>query len=388
MNDALRLRSQFANPKLPLIGLNGRFLIAQRTGVQRSAYRLFRSIIEHGQDYNFVLFTGASEQDAPEWVGPNVQVVVSALSPKNILRNYLWEQFLLPVLARKYQIDLLHNPANLAPIFYSRKSIVNIHDLCFLIEPSWFTFSFRFVYNILVPIIARKAAMIITNSNYSKNDILEHLDVPVYKVRAAHWAVDPIFSKYVKPYATREDRILYVGSIEPRKNLGGLLTAFNSFKRKNPHAKCKLTLVGCENSVFASQEFDLGEYKEDIEFLGYVSDKKLAQLYSVSRMFVYPSFYEGFGFPPLEAMAAGTPVITSWNSSLPEVVGHAALLANPADPEDIAKQIERLYFDPELAARLADEGLLQVKKFSWERVGKHTLSLYRELLQKDLPSLP
>src|SRR5690606_10583354 len=112
-------------------------------------------------DFNFILFTGPSEKDAPEWKLPNVHVVVSNISPNNVFKNYLWEQIYLPILARRYNIDLLHNPANLAPILFANKSVVNIHDLCFLIEPGWFTFSFRLVYNLLIPIIARKSAVVI-----------------------------------------------------------------------------------------------------------------------------------------------------------------------------------------------------------------------------------
>lgn len=306
--------------RAPVVGLNGRFLVAQRTGVQRSAYRLFQSILEHGDAYNFVLFTGESEAFASEWQRPNVRVVTSPLSQRTILRNHVWEQIVLPRLAREHGCDLLHSPANLAPLFYSGKSILNIHDLCFLVQPHWFSFTFRFIYGWLVPRIARQAAVVITNSNYSKNDILEFLHLEVSRVRLTYWAVDPLFHEHAKPYEERTERILFVGSLEPRKNLGGLLKAFNAFRRANPRSRLRLTVVGCENPLFAGERYDLGDYRSDIEFVGYVTDGELARLYSDSLALVYPSFYEGFGFPPIEAMAAGTPVITSNNSSLPEVV--------------------------------------------------------------------
>lgn len=371
---------KFKNPKLPCIGLNGRFLVAQRTGVQRSAYLLFRNLIQHGERFNFVLFTGESEVFAPEWKLPNVQLVASNLSPRTSMRNHLWEQFVLPRLARKHKVDLLHSPANLAPLFYSGKSIVNIHDLIFLIQPTWFAWSFRSIYRWIVPRIAKRATIVLTNSNHSKNDILERLSVDLERLRLSYWAVDPLFSQYSKPLAEREARILFVGSLEPRKNLAGLLKAFNLFKKRNSECPYKLTLVGCENALFANQDYDLGEFKRNIEFVGYISDIDLAKLYGNSRMLVYPSFYEGFGFPPLEAMAAGTPVVTSWNSSLPEVVGDSALLTDPSNPEDIAKQIEKIYRDPLLAETLAEHGRQRVKNFSWDGVAHHVLQIYDELL--------
>lgn len=362
------------------MGLNGRFLVAQRTGVQRSAYLLFRNIIERNTRFNFVLFTGESERYAPEWQVPNVQIVASELSQKTSLRNHLWEQLTLPHLARKYQVELLHSPANLAPLFYRGKSMVNIHDLIFLVQPSWFAASFRLTYRWIVPRIARKASIIVTNSNHAKNDILERLSVDIERLRLVYWAVDPLFSRFAKAYEEREHRILFVGSLEPRKNLAGLLRAFNIFKKRNSGCDYKLTLVGCENALFAEQQYDLGEFKDQVEFAGYVSDKELAELYGNSKMLVYPSFYEGFGFPPLEAMAAGTPVVTSQNSSLPEVVGEAALLVNPSDANQIALQMERIYKDESCARELIEKGHEQVKKFNWHQVADHILDIYSELL--------
>lgn len=373
---------KFENPNLPRVGLNGRFLVAQRTGVQRSAYLLFRSIIERGTRYNFVLFTGESESYALEWKRPNVQLVTSPLSQKTSLRNHLWEQIELPRLANKHRVDLLHSPANLAPLFFQGKSVLNIHDLIFLIHPTWFSRSFRLPYRWIVPQIAKRATVVVTNSNHSKNDILERLSIDIERLRLSYWAVDPLFAKYSRPYMERENRMLFVGSLEPRKNLAGLLKAFNIFKKNNPTCPYKLTLVGCENALFANLDYDLGEFRTDIEFVGYINDIDLARLYGNSKMLVYPSFYEGFGFPPLEAMAAGTPVVTSWNTSLPEVVGEAALLANPADPNHIASQIETIYKDAELAQRLSDLGKERVKKFSWQRVADHALDIYDELLER------
>lgn len=370
---------KFNNPSKKIIGLNGRFLVAQRTGVQRSAYRLFRSVIEQGEQFNFILFTGDSEIFAPEWQRPNVQVVTSPLSQRTVMRNHLWEQIELPRLAQRFGVDLLHSPANLAPIAFRGKSIVNIHDLCFLVQPAWFSFSFRMIYRWLVPQIARNSSIVVTNSNYSKNDILKFLKLSVDRIRLTYWSVDPIFFEFNKPYAEREDRIIFVGSLEPRKNLRGLLKAFALFKQRHPESRTRLTVVGCENPLFADIGIKRQDVGDDVDFRGYISDKELAELFGSVRALVYPSFYEGFGFPPLEAMAAGTPVVTSRTSSLPEVVGDAALLVDPYAPQDIANKIAEA-LKPEVAQTLIERGSRQVRRFSWDRVGEHMLGIYSEIL--------
>ncbi|MEN9530725.1 MAG: hypothetical protein RI932_2598 [Pseudomonadota bacterium] len=373
---------KFADPNRKTIGLNGRFLVAQRTGVQRSAYQLFRTVIDMGTQFNFVLFTGDSEIFAPEWQRPNVQLVTSPLSQRTVLRNHYWEQVELPRLAKKYNVDLLHSPANLAPIAFRGKSIVNIHDLCFLVQPAWFSFSFRSIYRWLVPQVARNSSLVVTNSNYSKNDILSLLKLNIEKIRLTYWSVDPIFRQFRRPYDSRDDRIIFVGSLEPRKNLRGLLKGFSIFKQRNPGCKTRLTVVGCENPLFADAGINTTDVSNDVEFLGYISDRELAELFASSRALVYPSFYEGFGFPPLEAMAAGTPVVTSQTSSLPEVVGDAALLVDPFSPQDIAEKIETA-LRPEVALKLIEKGYDQVQRFSWQQVGEHMLNIYSEILAQD-----
>jgi glycosyltransferase involved in cell wall biosynthesis len=365
--------------KRPRIGLNGRFLLATRTGVQRSAYRMFRSVVEAGPDMDFLLFTGESELFAPEWQLPNVKVIPTNLKAQAIFRNYFWEQFILPRLAKKYNVQILHNPANLAPIFTHCPSVVNIHDLCFMVEPTWFSLTFRLIYSFLVPIIVDRSKIVITNSNYSKNDILSLLDVSLNKIRLTYWAVDPLFYEPPPLNHPKKEQILFVGSLEPRKNLAGLLQAYSLFRRNNPCYKHKLVVVGCENSLFAEEQYSLGEFRQDIEFVGYVSDANLRLLYQESTMLVYPSFYEGFGFPPLEAMASGIPVITSNSSSLPEVVGDAAIKVTPSDYGEIALSMAKLC-DPAVAAYHSEQGKKQASQFSWEQVGEHVVSIYREIL--------
>ena len=161
------------------IGINGRFLVAKRTGVQRAAFNLIRTLVEIDRENEYLIFTGHGQAGRPEWNYPNVRVIESDLREGESFLNHVWEQFWLPVLAHRHKVDLLHSPANVAPLFYRGKSVVHIHDLCFVVNPQWYSFTFRTVYNFIIPRLARRASRVITCSNNSKNDLLHfcnHID--------------------------------------------------------------------------------------------------------------------------------------------------------------------------------------------------------------------
>ena len=151
------------------IGINGRFLTALRTGVQRAAYNLITTILQMDRENQYFLFTGYDQVDLSDWDYPNVKVVGSNLDPKSPLQNIFWEQVKLPKLANEYAIDILHSPANMAPLRYSGKTIIHIHDLCFLVNPQWYSYAFRTWYNFVIPLLAKQSTFIVTNSNNSKN---------------------------------------------------------------------------------------------------------------------------------------------------------------------------------------------------------------------------
>lgn len=366
------------------IGINGRFLAAKRTGVQRAAYNLIRTLINTDSSNEYILFTAEDQVTNPDWQRPNVKVVPSRLREGESFRNHIWEQFTLPRLARRHRVDILHSPANLAPLFYQGRSIVHIHDLCFVVNPQWYSFSFRTLYNLVIPRVARRATRVITNSNNSRNDLLQFCDLSADRVSRIYWAVDDLF--FNEPHPTPadgmwqlRDYILCVGTLEPRKNIGTLLEAYERMRERNPAIKTKLVLIGSESPVFAEVRLRVKKYKEDIVFKGFVNDHMLRDYYRNASVLVYPSLYEGFGLPPLEAMASGVPVVTTITSSLPEVVGDAALMVNPHDIEQLAETMARVLNDPELRAELRERGLSQVSKFNWERVARNTLAVYHEV---------
>lgn len=365
------------------IGINGRFLVAKRTGVQRAAYNLLRTLIRLDRENEYYIFTGEQQISNPDWRFANVHVVTSPIREGESFKNHFWEQFTLPKLAKKYKVDLLHSPANMAPLFFKGKSVVHIHDLCFVVNPQWYSFSFHTLYNFVIPRLARRATRVITNSNNSRNDLLQFCDVPAESVSLIYWAVDDMFTQHQSkrsPVAIEHnDYILYVGSLEPRKNIRSLVEAYEKLRERQPALKTKLVLIGGESPLFGEVRLNAKNYKDDVIFKGFVRDEELVEYYRSARIVVYPSLYEGFGLPPLEAMASGTPVVTSNTSSIPEVVGTAALMVNPYDTEQLASTMELVLSDENLRQTMIREGLKQVKKFNWYRVARNTLAVYYEV---------
>ncbi len=362
------------------IGINGRFLVAKRTGVQRAAYNLIKTLFEMDQENEYVLFTG--EDQALEWNYPNVKLVTSRLKVGENLRNHLWEQFVLPRLARKHEIDILHSPANMAPLFYKGASVVHIHDLCFVVNPQWYSYVFHTAYNFAIPRLVRRASRVITNSNNSRNDLLQFYNIDADKVRLIYWAVDQTFGgeKFRDQRADEEgDYILYVGSLEPRKNIGNLIEAYERLRSEHADLQTKLILIGGESPLFAAVRLQIKKYHRDVIFKGYVSDEELKRFYRQAKVVAYPSLYEGFGLPPLEAMASGAPVVTSNTSSLPEVVGDAALMVSPYDCSQLAETLARVLHDAPLRHEMRRRGYEQIRKFNWYRVARNVLAVYYEV---------
>lgn len=372
------------------IGINGRFLVARKTGVQRVAYNLIKSIVQFDRQNEYFIFTGQEYTTDFGLSQSNVHFILSPIHSGNLIKNYYWEQIELPRLAKKYEVQILHNPANIGPLFYKGASIINIHDLCFLVNPSWYSFSFQTLYKMIIPQISRNANKVITNSNNSKNDILRYLGCPIEKVALIYWAVEELFTghqNYLDPTFEYKDYILYVGSVEPRKNIKRLLSAYEKLRRDHREIKTKLIIIGCSNPVFRDEQFQIRGFASDILFKGYVSDLELVNYYYHAMVCIYPSLYEGFGLPPLEAMACKTPVITSNRASLPEVVGDAAITIDPNNIEDMSESLYRVLTNEALRDRLIAMGLERVAEFSWKKAGKATLRVYEQVCRASLSSI-
>lgn len=243
----------------------------------------------------------------------------------------------------------------------------------------------------LIKIAIYRARLILTISENSKNDLISYFNLPDHLVRVTHLSVAKNFrvidnTAHLNDFKVRhslpDNYILFVGSIEPRKNLIGLINAFDKIKTKIKH---KLVIVGgkgwLNSEIYAAIQEKKLESK--VIFTGYVSDEELVAIYNLADVFVYPSFYEGFGIPPLEAMACGTPVITSNTSSLPEVVGEGGIMLDPSDTRAWASSICRVLRDESLRSKMVLNGLLQAKKFSWERTARETLKVFEEVVETE-----
>jgi len=288
------------------------------------------------------------------------------------------------------KIDVLH-VQYIAPLLHRGKLVVTIHDISFLHFPECFRKFEQFYLKILIPINIKKADKILTVSKYSRKDIIRNYNTPPKKVIVTYDAVKPIFkplkdlkkgNEILKYYGISNKFIFYVGRIDQRKNIPGLIKAFMWLKktRKIPH---ELVIAGKRDFLPPQTQkvIEFSQNRKDIVFTGYLSEDHLCSLYSLADVFVYPSLYEGFGLPCLEAMACGCPVVSSNVSSLPEIVDSVGLLVDPLDVKKLAIAIHKVISNHALKKELRDKGLKRSKLFSWVRTASKTLAVYKSVLQ-------
>jgi glycosyltransferase involved in cell wall biosynthesis len=278
--------------------------------------------------------------------------------------GHLWEQVDLPVHARG---KLLFTPCGGAPVVHKRH-VITIHDAAPFSTPDAYTAAYRNYYKLLEKVLSRRAIHLITDSDFSRQELIRFLRVPERKISSIWLSGEHILRQQRDDAVlgrhglSRNGYILAVGSRNPNKNLDGLVKAF----RQRQHPGVSLAIVGGSNSAVFSESQDFGA---SVKQLGFVNDAELRTLYENAACFVFPSFYEGFGIPPLEALTLGTPVIVSRAASLPEIFGEWATYCDPHSPDDIAIQIskvlERRCPDPARAMRYAAE-------ITWERCARQT----------------
>lgn len=296
--------------------------------------------------------------------------------------------------SKKRGLDLVHDTTGTAPLALApAKRIATIHDVFPLSFPGHSTLLDTLIYHYWLPIAVKRVNAVITVSEQSKRDIKQHLYLAEEKITVIQSAAcahfrelreDEIYSALARVGVERPF-ILYVGSVEPRKNLLRLLDAYTQLREWSP--KWRLVIVGARNywkSSPVAQAVEQKGLQDCVTFTGYVPDEDLPALYNGADLFCFPSLYEGFGLPVLEAMACGTPVITSNTSSLPEVAGDAALLVDPYNVEEIATAMRRVLEDPALAQELRKKGLERAKQFTWEKTARETIAVYEKVLGEKL----
>jgi glycosyltransferase involved in cell wall biosynthesis len=295
---------------------------------------------------------------------------------------------LLGAMARRAGVDLVHHPRNLVPPepTLTVPSVVTVHDVLPLSEPQHFSRSIRLRHPLLTRSAVRAAALVLTVSEHSARDIAEHLGVAPERIRVIHSGVERRF-RPVEPDRERLERelgvrspyVLCVGTLEPRKNLAAAVLAFERVQARFPDHS--LVLIGGHGWLGEELERTLSETHARVVKPGRVSDERLVELYSGAECFLFPSLSEGFGFPVLEAMACGAPVVASDRASLPEVVGDAGALVEPTDPDALAEAVVRLLESPERRAEARRRGLERAARFTWERCAEATVAAYRDALR-------
>ena len=295
----------------------------------------------------------------------------------------------------RYRLDLVHDPNSIAPFFgpaFGARRVVTIHDAFSFVCPETQSRLDNWRYRWMLPAALRRADHVITNSQQSFHDIARHLRVLAATMsiipygmhaRLAPMPAGPARDAILARYGVKPPFLLYVGGINARKNIARLFEAFAQVRAR--HSGLSLVIGGArqwrvDGIDAAFSQLGLEPY---VHFTGYLPHDDLPALYSAAEAFVFPSLYEGFGLPPLEAMACGAPVLTSNVSSLPEVVGDAALTADPYDVGALAAAIERVLADEPLRAELRARGPARAAQFSWERAARETLGVYQQALVRE-----
>jgi glycosyltransferase involved in cell wall biosynthesis len=371
------------------IGIDAHAIGARQGGNETYITNLIKSLAEIDGDNLYTIYladAGAAAQWRENFETRYKNFSVRLLPPPTPLVRvpvYLtYELFRRPV-------DVLHVQYT-APPFCRVPVVVTIHDLAFERMPETFTRRGSFQLKLTVRRTAKKAARIATVSEYSRQDLLDIYKLSPEKVVVTYNGVESSFTPQPsvpneaaavrKRFGVSRDFLLAVGSLQPRKNLVRLIRAYARLRSEREDFRPQLVIVG-RKLWLASEIFDevkRQRWADDVILTGYVADEDLPALYRAARAFVYPSLFEGFGLPPLEAMASGTPVVTSDVSSIPEITGDAALLIDPNDERELANALIEIVNNDRLRAELREKGIAQAKKFTWRDAAEKTLRLYKE----------
>ncbi len=364
------------------IGIDLTGLWREATGIFVAASKLTLELMRVDSENSYTLFfAGEVHSDFGELPSNARSVVIP------IREEFFGKQLFIGALCNALRLDVIHFPAFPPSLSCFRPFIWTLHDATPWLYPDTMDLKGRLYFRWIGGCAARLSRLVVTDSEVAKQNIVEALQLPEHKVRVVHLGVDATFKKLddldmlnsVRArYRLPERFILVVGTREPRKNLPALVQAYRRMRRAN-ETKLGLVIAGRSGWKSESLEQELGDGAEQIVLTGFVPQGDLVVLYNLAEIFVLPSLYEGFGFPPLEAMACGCPVIVSNRGSLPEVVGDAAVLIDPESEDSIVTAIRAVENNQSLRADLAKRGVERVKSFSWKTSAVKTLELYREV---------
>jgi glycosyltransferase involved in cell wall biosynthesis len=363
-------------------------------GIGTYIRNLLRGLAKIDKTTEYVLLCNPEDSSVAGELGPNFRAV-----PEPAGHYSITEQVSIPIAVKRARVDLFHAPHYVLPALTPGPTVVTIHDCIHLMFPQYLRHRMGYAYaRASIWTAAHKSDRIFTVSEQSKRDILKFFKVPPEKIVVTPNAIDDRFGitpsdelvmQTRERYQLSNPYILYVGNIKPHKNLERLIEAFHCVRAQG-RSELELLIIGDEISKLqtlrrAVHRHGLHRY---VRFHGHVSDQTLAVLYRLASVFVFPSLYEGFGLPPLEAMASGTPVVTSNVSSLPEVVGDAAVLVDPYSSDAIAQGILEVLRSSHLRARLREKGYARVQEYSWMRSVERVREIYGDVAMARAGSKP
>jgi glycosyltransferase involved in cell wall biosynthesis len=372
------------------IGFDARTIISPRKGLGRATHMLLKHIAENDCNNEYYVFL--DKNDLTDEI-PNKKNIHKVVIPS--LNYVTWEQITLRKALSQYNLDIFHFPVGTAPIDYDGKYILTIHDLTRFLpvklfprySPKLSEKISRLYVNWLMPRVARKAARVIAISENTKRDVTRYLGVEPESIEVIYEAQASIFrilenqdtvKECIGRYRIPEKYIFSLGSRLGYKNTSGLIRAYGYYASRHRGNVPPLVIAGMGGDARLLREIEVMGLRERIVILDHISDRDLVALYNAATFFIFPSLYEGFGFPPLEAMACGTPVICSNRASLPEVVGDAAYLVDPEDRNQLADAMEIFAGNGATRDAFREKGLKRAKEFSWDLAARKVIDVYRK----------
>jgi len=370
------------------IGIDARFYGPHGKGLGRYTQKLLENLEKIDQKNEYFVLLRKENFDEYQPKNANFQ---------KILADFRWysisEQVRMPMLLNKLELDLVHFLHFNVPVFYRKKFVITIHDLILIhfptlkastLGPAWYWLKFL-AYKTVIRSAVKRSQKIIAVSEFTKNDIIKHYKISEEKIAVTREACDQGENvseiepgKVLAKYGIIKPCILYVGNAYPHKNLEALVLAFG--KLNMPKYNFQLALVGKMDYFYERlRKFTREQKVEDVVFTGHLPDQELDVLYHNARLYVFPSLYEGFGLPPLEAMAKGVPVASSDHPCMREILGESAYYFNARDIADISRAMEKMLQSEEIRKKYSRLGLEQVKKYSWEKMARETAEIYKNI---------
>lgn len=385
------------------VGINAQKLFLtqdyRNAGISRYIERLIRHLPAADPSIRYTIYTNKYVQSWPELESQNVRVVPTPLLPPHPVLRIAWEQTVLPVLAARHGIDLLHCPLNVRPVLSPVPVVLTIHDLTFIRFPDRFhPFKQRYLAT-FTRYSARQSRVILADSAATKRDVEAAFGIPEERVVVVYPGVDrdfrpldpqnPVDRDTLRAFRQKhklpDQMVLYLGTLEPRKNVDRLVDAFARLVARGlPHT---LVLAGGKGWQYQAifEAIERHQLGGRVLVPGYVSREEQPLWYNAASLLVYPSQYEGFGLPPLEALSCGVPVITSNTSSLPEVVGNAGITVDPTDTDALADAMFQVLTNPAQATALRHAGQLQARTFDWAAAARACVMAYHAAVSPVVP---